>query len=194
MNLEHIVRDCKNTLRGIFLRLASNPVGKKETPKTALLFWSARQCFINEISSSRTLCSRFKENFHKRSSLKTLRRSVFFTVGFESCLQKRNAENGVSFFGLPDKIRTCALQSRSLLHYPAVLRADIFNFPRQTWAFLSKMCCPSNLSYSIQFWILKNCSALWFCVDVPILNVISLAPLNYYQVLDTWEMFCEIIH
>ena len=41
--------------------------------------------FPLKIKTSRLLGSRFLENSHKRSSLKTVHRTVFLTVGFKSC-------------------------------------------------------------------------------------------------------------
>ncbi len=43
--------------------------------------------------------------------------------------QKKRSLAPLFLFGLPGRIRTCDLESRSLTRYPAVPRVEIFGFP-----------------------------------------------------------------
>ena len=58
----------------------------------------------------------------------TVHRTVIqHRFGFESCRTEKASTGALPrclLFGLPDRIRTCDLESRSLTRYPAVPRAD----------------------------------------------------------------------
>ncbi len=46
-------------------------------------------------------------------------------------MDKKSTSRNLSIFGLPDRIRTCDLQSRSLTRYPAVPRVDTIGIVAQ---------------------------------------------------------------
>ena len=62
-----------------------------------------------------------------QEQLHTPRRGVTFLCTISSKANQKRGTSPLFWFGLPERIRTVDLQSRSLTRYPAVPRVDIFS-------------------------------------------------------------------
>ena len=71
---------------------------------------------------------------------------AYFTFRASGTLSSKNAplsaDKSAFFVGLPERIRTFDLQSRSLTRYPAVPRVDIFFFAANKHPFGDRVCLP----------------------------------------------------
>lgn len=68
-----------------------------------LLMVEIRGRFLLQKTTYRLLCSHISENIHKRSSVKTVHRTVFLTLGFKSpyypIIIKNPSQNVMVFYG-----------------------------------------------------------------------------------------------
>ena len=95
---------------------------RQKTPQLwcLLFFWPTRSTFCVFSTFYLAYCGLFTANFHQRSSLKTVHRTVFLTVGFKSlrflCVTKKQKTPQLwclLFFGPPEVLFAFFLLSTS---------------------------------------------------------------------------------